>query len=213
MDESIRELRRNYRLAGLTEADAGNDPLHLFEQWFDAATKSPAIEPNAMMLATVDEGGRPAARMVLLKGFDERGFAFYTNYESRKGRELAARPQAALCFWWAELERQVRIEGAVERVSAEESDTYFASRPKLSQFGAILSPQSEVIASREALEVRAPALLRKLGDGPIPRPDHWGGFRVVPNAIEFWQGRESRLHDRLLFTRDGTGWKRVRLAP
>lgn len=207
-------MRMEYLLRGLLESEAGDDPIALFQTWLAAALRSGMLEPNAMTLATVDAEGRPAARMVLLKGADARGFTFFTNYQSRKGRELSANPHAALCFWWDAMERQVRIEGRVERVSAAESDEYFASRPRGSQLGAHASEQSAELPDRGLLTAQLAELERRFAQSPIPRPEHWGGFRVVPDAIEFWQGRASRLHDRLRFTKNADGgWRRVRLSP
>ncbi len=212
--DGLAEIRKDYRQRGLGEADVDADPFRQFRVWFDAATDVGLSEPNAMTLATVSGDGRPSARMVLLKGFDERGFVFYTNYESRKGRELAEMPFAALVFFWVDLERQVRIEGRVERVSAEQSDTYFHGRPEGSQIGAVASHQSQVIASREVIEQRAAELSAEYAGREIPRPEFWGGFRVIPDSVEFWQGRPSRLHDRLRYRRaDDGSWAIERLSP
>ena len=208
------DLRKEYMQRGLDESDVDTDPFRQFAAWFDEARAASPIEPNAMALATVGADGRPSLRMVLLKGADERGFVFYTNYESRKGRELADTPWAALTFFWPEMERQIRIEGRVEPVSAEESDAYFHSRPVGSQLSASASRQSEVIAGREELEQRVVALSAQYQDQEIPRPENWGGFRVIPDAIEFWQGRANRLHDRLRYRLLASGdWLIERLSP
>lgn len=209
----LADLRKEYDLAGLSEADAGTDPFALFRRWFDQAVAANLSDPNAMVLATATPDGAPSARAVLLKALDDRGFTFFTNYDSRKGHEMAANPRAALVFLWHPLERQIRIEGTVEVVTAAESDEYYAKRPLGSRLGAWASPQSAVIAGREVLERAHAELLARFADGNPPRPPNWGGYRVVPAALEFWQGRRSRLHDRIRFTRAGTGWLRERLAP
>jgi len=214
MDKPIADLRKEYALAELIEAHADPDPLRQFDAWFDAAVRTGSSEPNAMSLATVNAQGRPSVRIVLLKGYDARGLVFYTHYDSRKGRELAANAHAALCFWWPALERQVRIEGRVEKITSEESDVYFATRPRASQLGAAASPQSDVIAGRELLERRLDELETQYEHRDIPRPSNWGGYRLTPDLFEFWQGRQRRMHDRLCYRRlaDGT-WSVVRLAP
>jgi pyridoxamine 5'-phosphate oxidase len=205
-------LRQNYDVGALDEADADADPFRQFARWFDEALNADLMEPNAMALATVDAHGRPGSRMVLLKGVDKKGFVFFTNYESRKGHDLAANPMAALLFWWDRLHRQVRIEGRVERVEDAESERYFQSRPYGSRVGAAASPQSRVIGSRAELEERFRAL-EAAHPEDLPRPAHWGGYRVVPDHFEFWQGRESRLHDRLVYRPAGDAWRIERLAP
>ena len=210
--KNIAQIRTDYKRGALDEEHADPDPIKQFARWWDEALKSEVLEVNAMTLATADAQGRPSARVVLLKGFDSDGFVFYTNYESRKAQELAANPRACLLFFWAELERQVRIDGDVQRTSAEESDAYFASRPLANRIGAWASPQSRPIPSKAWLLARAAEMGVRHGLHPA-RPPHWGGFRVRPHAIEFWQGRPSRLHDRLLYTREQHGWTRTRLAP
>jgi pyridoxamine 5'-phosphate oxidase len=210
---NIAHLRQEYLQAGLAEKDAAADPLEQFALWFDQTIASGLQMPTALILATANAQGIPSARTVLLKGYDRNGFVFYTNYASRKGRELAANPHACLLFSWEELERQVRIEGPVEKVSAAESDEYFASRPLGSRLGAWASPQSEAVAGRALLDARFADAQRRYGEA-VPRPPHWGGYRVVPRAIEFWQGRENRLHDRLRYQREPDArWTMERLAP
>jgi pyridoxamine 5'-phosphate oxidase len=210
--DSIAQLRKNYTFGQLSETEVPHNPLVLFQLWFDQAVKAQCPEPNSMTLATADQAGNPSARIVLLKGADQNGFTFFTNYESQKGRELAIRPQAALLFHWHELERQVRIKGLVERVSAAESDEYFHSRPAASKIGAWASPQSSAIPSREFLEEAEKRYQAEFGDAP-PRPAHWGGYCLKPTEIEFWQGRPSRLHDRIHYQLDAANWKIERLAP
>lgn len=209
----LQRLRREYARAGLHERDADPDPVAQFARWFEEAVAAAVAEPNAMTLATATRDGVPSARVVLLKGFDERGFVFYTNYESQKGRELAENPAAALVFYWPELERQVRILGRVARVSREESERYFRTRPRGSQLGAWASRQSAVIGGREALEAELQRRAAEFGEGEIPAPPFWGGFRVAPSTCEFWQGRPDRLHDRLRYTpQPGGGWLLERLS-
>ncbi|MBL8519602.1 MAG: pyridoxamine 5'-phosphate oxidase [Betaproteobacteria bacterium] len=208
----IAALRTEYRMASLDEADVATTPLAQFDRWFQEALKAEVPEGNAMTLATCDADRRPSARVVLLKDYDHRGFVFYTNYESHKGHDLATNNRASLLFFWPSLERQVRIQGRVEQVSAADSDAYFKSRPLGSRIGAWASRQSEVIASRTDLESRWAAFEAEFGDNP-PRPPHWGGYRVVPQVVEFWQGRESRLHDRIRYRLSKGEWTIERLAP
>lgn len=208
----LSEFRKSYELGELYEAQAGDGPLDLFNRWMDEAIAHDVSEPTAMTLATVGDNGRPSTRVVLLKGCDERGLVWFTNYDSRKGRELAHQPFAALQFHWVEMERVVRIEGRVEKTSAEESDDYFHSRPLDSRLGAWASPQSQVISSRAVLVANAAKAAARHGLNP-DRPPHWGGYRLVPDRFEFWQGRRSRLHDRLVFRAEAGGWQRERLAP
>lgn len=214
MSSTIADIRKDYRLRSLLEKDVEANAIRQFDKWWQEAIHSEIDEVNAMTLATASADGIPAARIVLLKGYDERGFVFFTNYESFKGLHLAENPRACLVFFWKELERQVRITGLVERVSAEESDIYFNSRPEGSRIGAWASPQSQVIESREWLEEREKTLAKDFTGKPLSRPAHWGGYRVKPINIEFWQGRPSRLHDRLQYTLQGeNSWKIERLAP
>lgn len=208
----IADLRQEYMRAGLSEADAHPNPIRQFEHWFRDVLAAGLPLPNAMTLATVTPRGSPSARVVLLKDVEDDTFVFYTNYESRKGRELAVLPEACLVFLWSELERQVRIEGRVERVGAQASDEYFASRPLGARLSAWASVQSEPVRDRRALEDALAAMSARFDDHP-PRPAHWGGYRVIPSSLEFWQGRANRLHDRLLYTAADGGWKIERLAP
>lgn len=212
----VSDLRRDYKHSELLESSLLENPFSQFSKWFDEALQSEVLEPNAMTLATVNEEGQPSARIVLLKGYDENGFSFFTNYLSHKGAQIASNPKVALVFCWLELERQIRIEGVVTKLSEEESDQYFYSRPQKSQIGAIASPQSQVIPSREIIENNFATLDSQLTNGDtLKRPTHWGGYRVIPNLIEFWQGRSSRLHDRLRYTlnKDTSTWNIERLAP
>lgn len=198
---------------GLRRAGLPDEPVELFARWYARARAIERTSPDAMALATADADGRPSARMVLLKGFDQEGFRFFTNYESRKGRELQDNPFAALVFFWHECSRQVRIEGRCERLPADESDAYFASRPAGSRIGAIASNQSRVLKDRQELERAVEALQSRFGDGPVPRPEYWGGFLLRPEVLEFWQSGPNRLHDRFRYTREKAGWKIERLAP
>ena len=214
METSIADIRKDYTLQDLSEKESDPNPFIQFKSWFTQSITAQLPEPNAMTLATCTSNGQPSARMVLLKDFDDRGFVLFTNYNSQKGQEITENPHAALVFWWAELERQVRIVGTVEKISSAESDGYFEIRPAYSRLGAWASNQSEVIANREILEAQLQEFQRKYENQEVPRPPHWGGFRVIPQEIEFWQGRSSRLHDRLLYTRlDAGGWKIERLSP
>lgn len=214
----IADLRQDYSLKSLDITDVDNDPIEQFKKWFHEAVKSEILEPNAMTLATATPNGKPSARVVLLKGIENQGFVFYTNYNSKKGEEMAANPHAALCFSWLELQRQVRIEGTIEKVDAATSDAYFQSRPVGSRIGAWASPQSQVIENRAVIEERE-SLYKKqyYTEGglevEIPRPAHWGGYVLKPTMIEFWQGRSSRLHDRICYVFENGAWKIERLAP
>ena len=209
----ISSIRKDYQLKSLSEEDVAANPFDQFAQWWDQAVKSEIDEVNAMTLATVDQHNRPSARIVLLKDFNASGFVFYTNYESDKGKQIEQNPHACLVFFWKELERQVRIEGICEQISSAESDAYFPSRPIGSRIGASVSPQSRVIADRSILSDRVAAMERQFPTGEIPRPAHWGGYRLIPASIEFWQGRSSRLHDRIKYLREDGAWSIVRLAP
>ncbi len=210
---SVQDSRKDYSRFRLEETELDPDPIGQFHRWFEEATLCEVPEPNAMTLATASAAGQPSARIVLLRGYDARGFVFFSNYDSRKGKDLRVNPQAALVFHWHDLERQVRIEGMVERTAPAESDAYFLGRPAGSRLGAWASRQSEVIAGREVLEQRVRDLELEFADGPIPRPENWGGYRLVPSVLEFWQGRPSRLHDRLRYTRAAGRWVIDRLSP
>ena len=213
-DQTLAALRREYGDHGLDLPDLADDPVAMFRRWLADTVAAGIHEPNAMVVATVDAGGRPSTRMVLLKELDHRGFVFFTNYESRKAEEIAANPAVALLFPWQDLQRQVRVEGTATRVSHAESEAYFATRPRESQLGAWASPQSRVVASRSALDERYGGVLAQFADlDAVPLPPHWGGFRVAPEVVEFWQGRRGRMHDRLVYRRTDAGWRVDRLAP
>jgi pyridoxamine 5'-phosphate oxidase len=214
IDKSIADLRKDYTLKDLNENEIDKNPFIQFKIWFNQSVAAQLPEPNAMTLATCTPDGKPSARMVLLKDIDEQGFVLFTNYQSQKGQEISVNPQAALVFWWAELERQVRIVGTVEKISSAQSDSYFEVRPPFSRLGAWASNQSQVIANRDVLEAQLIEFQRQYENQEVPRPPHWGGFRVIPQEIEFWQGRSSRLHDRLRYTLiDNGNWKIERLSP
>ena len=211
--DTLASLRREYGDAGLDVPDLAPDPVAMFERWLGDAVAAPLHEPNAMVVSTVSAEGRPSSRLVLLKGVDERGFVFYTNYDSRKGDELSGNAHASLLFPWHDLQRQVRVDGRAQQVSREESAAYFASRPRESQLGAWASPQSSVVGSRDELDRQYDEVKQRFDDSDVPLPPHWGGFRVVPDTVEFWQGRKGRMHDRLVYRRTGDGWAVDRLAP
>ena len=213
MNTSIADIRKDYKLASFDETDAAANPINQFTNWWNDATKSNIDEVNAMTLATVTPKNTPSARIVLLKDYDEKGFVFFSNYLSDKGKELSNNPTAALVFFWKELERQVRIEGVVEKVSEQESDEYFNSRPASSRIGAWASHQSAIIEYRQVIEQNVEKYTEAFGGDNIPRPDHWGGYRVMPTLIEFWQGRSSRLHDRIQYRKVEQAWIKERLAP
>ena len=213
-EQDIQNIRNEYSKESLSEKDTDKDPIKQFDKWFTEVLKSEQAEPTAMTLATATTDGRPSARIVLMKGFNGDGFSFYTNYLSRKGKEIAKNPLGALIFFWDTLERQVRVEGTIEKLSREESEKYFHSRPKGSQVGAVVSPQSQEIPDRDGLEKKWQEAEAQYADKEVPKPSHWGGYILRPRLIEFWQGRPSRLHDRILYKKvDNKSWKKVRLAP
>jgi len=213
-EQDIQNLRQDYNSAALSEKDINPNPIKQFDKWFNEALDANVHEPNAMTLATATTDGRPSARIVLLKGFNNDGFMFYTNYLSRKGKEIAKNPLASVVFFWGSMERQVRIEGTIEKLSREQSEDYFHSRPKGSQLGAVASPQSQEIAGRELLDNKLKGLEAEYADKQVPKPSYWGGYLLKPRIVEFWQGRSNRLHDRLVYKKtDNKNWKIVRLAP
>ena len=213
VNRKLAELRTDYETTGLSRASLAPDPVSQFDQWMNEAIEAGVPQANAMVLSTSDSGGRASSRAVLLKDYGEQGFLFFTNLESRKGRELLSNPWAALCFVWIDLHRQVRLEGPIELASDRESDEYFESRPRQSQLASAASPQSRVVADQRSLRILVEKLSAATGDGPVSRPGHWAGVRVRPDTVEFWQGRPHRLHDRLVYTRQGDGWTIERLAP
>jgi pyridoxamine 5'-phosphate oxidase len=212
-ERDMSELRREYMVGGLGESDLLDEPVAMFRRWMRDAVTAGIHEPNAMVVCTVSPDGRPAARLVLLKGFDERGFVFFTNYDSRKGAELDANPACALLFPWHDVERQVRVEGTAARLSAAENEAYFATRPRAAQIGAWASPQSQVVTDRAELDKEYEEHAVRFGEGNVPIPPFWGGYRVAPDTVEFWQGRRNRMHDRLRYRRTAAGWTTERLAP
>ena len=212
-DSEIAAMRQDYTIGELLESNAPSEPWELFSSWFEIARKTKILEPNAMILSTVMQDGQPTSRVVLLKDFDQSGLVFFTNYLSQKGEQLAHNPRASILFWWEPLQRQIRVEGEVVKIDEEDSDAYFQSRPYGSRLGAWISEQSQMIVDRIALEKRQIEFEKKFEDGNVPRPDHWGGYRLAPNKFEFWQGRSNRLHDRLLYQMKQDSWTRVRLAP
>ncbi len=209
----LQNMRQSYEKFTLDEAETGDDPIQFFQTWFEIAKKEKVLEPNAMHLATVDGSGKPSGRVVLLKGIEQGNFLFFTNYESQKASDLIQNNQVALTFFWGELERQVRIEGKATKVSRAESEEYFSKRPRISQLGALVSKQSEVVPNRKFLEDKMDALEKELEGKSIPTPDSWGGYAILPSKIEFWQGRQGRLHDRVVFEKEGSTWKKYRLSP
>jgi len=209
---NLKNMRLNYEQGQLLESNIEMNPFELFRKWFDQAVEAKIIEPNAMTIATATKEGIPSARVVLLKGFDETGFVFYTNYHSRKGKELNDNPFAAILFWWREFERQIRIEGKIEKISRKESEEYFNQRPLKSRYGTLASEQSEIIENREVLEKRFIDLEKQYGANP-PTPENWGGYKLIPAKFEFWQGRTSRLHDRICYHKENNNWKIFRLQP
>ncbi|MFZ2324302.1 MAG: pyridoxamine 5'-phosphate oxidase [Ignavibacteriaceae bacterium] len=211
-NNNLKDMRRNYDSDQLIESNIATNPFNQFQNWFDLVLSKEVIEPNAMVLATATKDGIPSARTVLLKGFDESGFTFFTNYESRKGKELSENPFASIVFLWLQLERQVRIEGNVEKISRKESEEYFTQRPLKSRISTLTSNQSEIVNDREFLESKFAELEKKFGENP-PMPENWGGYKLIPSKFEFWQGRENRLHDRICYEKDGNTWKIYRLSP